>query len=99
LNGIAGAIAAGCDADDPFEGAGEMALVCKTRFQANVGDRQALQEETSGVVDPFLDDIGVGREPYGGAEYAEEVKSAQVRDVGEYAEGDVFGEMMVEIVE
>ncbi len=68
MNGIAGAVAARGDPDDPFEGAGEMALVGKARLDANVGDRQARQEEAPGVVHPFLDDIGVGREPHGRSE-------------------------------
>jgi hypothetical protein len=74
-------------------------LVGKTCFQADVGDRQARKEEAAGTVHPFLDDVGVGRESDGGAEDAEEMELAQAGGVGEIAECDIFGEMLVEIVE
>jgi hypothetical protein len=76
-----------------------MALVGKTRFQANVGDRQAREEKASGAVDAPLYDIGVGGQAHGCAEHAEEMEGAQTGQAGKVMKRDVLGEMMVEILE
>ena len=99
MYGIAGAVAPGGDTDDLLEDPGKVALVRKTCFQADIRDGQAPGEQAPGVIHPFLDDVGVGRKPHGGAEGPQKMKLAQICDGGELAEGDVLRKPVIEIFE
>lgn len=91
------AVAAGCDADDPRECPGKMTLVGKTGVQADLDNGQAFGEQLPGMVDTFLNEIGVGGKPDFCAEEPQEVKFAEAGRTGQFGEGDVFGKTGIKI--
>ena len=93
------AVAAGCNADDPRECPGKMTLVGETGVQADLDNGEAFGEQLPGMVDTFLDEIGVGRKPHLCAKEPHEVKFAEAGGTRQFGEGDVFGKTGIKVFE
>lgn len=91
---------AGSDAVGAFEVAGEMALVAKADLGCDLRDLSpGGQEQFLGAFDAATDEVLMRGGSDGSLEEAGEVKRAQSGDTGERFEGDILGEMLLDVVE
>src|SRR2546430_4852043 len=87
-------------AGGPTERAGEARLRGKPAMKSNLAERRASRRDHClGALQPPSADVAMRRHAHGRGKCAGEMKDAETRDIGEVGDGNVFGEMLLDVCE
>lgn len=76
-----------------LEKAGEVALICETDFNRDMGDAHAFAKQFTGIAQSELDQVFVRRHSHNAHKHPLEVKGAQAGYVRQLFQGQVFRKM------